>query len=315
MGRPTQLLDVDADAYRFVGIKLREKEVITALTNLRGAILRMTTMPIVATDPESVVRVLADQVREIAGAHEIGAIGIGVGARVSGRAHIVSARFLGWRDVPLAALLAEATGIPTVVENDVLAFTEYQHWFGEARHDDRFAVVSLGAGTGFGLVANGALVVGDDYGIGLVGHWPLDPNGPMCPNGHRGCATSMLNSDAISRRVSEALGSSTDYDAAIALAVEGQPAARRIADEAGRGLGRLLAAICNLTMPQHIILAGEGVALATVAMDAIIDGIRADRDPNATTPPIIVTNGDNAEWCQGAAALAVQAFVGGAPLT
>lgn len=311
VGRPTQLLDVDLDAHRFVGIKLREHEVVAALTDLRCSVLQMTTTPMAVSDPASAVRIIADQVLHLAEIHEISAIGIGVGARVRNRADVVSAQFLGWQDVPLAGLVAHASGIPTVVENDVLAFTEYEHWFGEGKDDDRFAVVSLGIGTGFGLVANGAPVVGDDYGIGLVGHWPLDASGPMCPEGHRGCATSMLNSDAISRRVSDALGSAVDYEAALTLALEGQPAARRIVDEAGHGLGRLLAAVCNLTMPQHIILTGEGVALASVARDAIHDGMRADRDPRAATPPIIITDGSNAEWCRGAAALAVQAFVSG----
>jgi predicted NBD/HSP70 family sugar kinase len=311
VGRPTQLLDVDADASTFVGMKLRENEVIVAQTNLRGHILHSSSAELVSGDPETVVAVIGEQVRVVCGETRPAAIGIGIGALVRDRADVVSAPFLGWRDVPLARLVTEATGIPSLIDNDVLAFTEYEHWFGEGRDDARFAVVSLGSGTGFGLVANGALVTADDYGIGLVGHWPLDPAGPMCPDGHRGCATSLLNSDSIARRVSEALARPVDYETALNLAREGQPAARTIVDEAGRGLGRLLAAVCNLTLPQHLILAGEGVGLAGVAWGAIHDGIRADRDPRAITPPIVITSGDNAGWCRGAAALAIQAYVQG----
>jgi predicted NBD/HSP70 family sugar kinase len=311
VGRPTQLLDVDADASTFVGIKLRENEVIVAQTNLRGHILHSSSAELPTADPDSVVAVIAAQVRTVCGETRPAALGIGIGALVRDRADVVSAPFLGWRDVPLARLVTEATGIPALIDNDVLAFTEYEHWFGEGRDDARFAVVSLGSGTGFGLVANGALVTADDYGIGLVGHWPLDPAGSMCPDGHRGCATSLLNSDSIARRVSEALARPVDYETALNLARDGQPAARTIVDEAGRGLGRLLAAICNLTLPQHLILAGEGVGLVSVAWGAIHDGIRADRDPRAITPPIVVTSGDNAGWCRGAAALAIQAYVQG----
>lgn len=311
VGRPTQLLDVDADASTFVGIKLREREVVVALTNLRGQILHSLTAPLEAGDPPAVAALIAEQVDRVRGDRSPSAIGIGLGALVRDRSDVVRAPFLGWHDVPLARLVTEATGIPTRIDNDVLAFTEYEHWFGEGRDDLRFAVVSLGVGTGFGLVANGALVTGDDYGIGLVGHWPIDPSGPMCPDGHRGCATSLLNSDFVARRASDALGETLDYDAVLRRAADGQPAARRIVDEAGRGLGRLIAAICNLTLPQHVILAGEGVGLAHVAEDAIHEGIRADRDPRAVTPPIVVTSGDNTEWCRGAAALAIQAYVQG----
>lgn len=311
VGRPTQLLDVDADTRHFVGIKVREREIITALTNLRGSVVRLTTTPLVANDPPAVVAEIAEQTRAIADGIVVSAIGIGLGARIRDRMHVVSARFLGWQDVPLSALVAEATGIPVVIDNDVLAFTEYEHWFGDGRDDDRFAVVTLGAGTGYGLVANGGLVTGEDYGIGLVGHWPLDPAGPVCALGHRGCASSMLDADALARRVSVALGQDVTPDEVLTLAADGQPAAVRVVEEACVGLGRLLAAICNLTMPQRIILAGEGVGLARIAPEAIARGMQMDRSPEAQTPPIVITSGDNAEWCRGAAALAIQAYVRG----
>ncbi|AUZ36032.1 hypothetical protein C3B78_17330 [Arthrobacter sp. PGP41] len=148
-------------------------------------------------------------------------------------------------------------------------------------------------------------------GIGRVGHWPLDPTGPLCFAGHRGCATSVLNSDSIARHVSNALGREVDYEGALDLAIQGDPVARRVVDDAGRGLGRLIAAICNLTMPQRIIIAGEGVRLAAVARPALDAGIALDRDPRATTPPIVLASKDNVQWCRGAAVLAIQAFVHG----
>jgi peroxiredoxin family protein/TusA-related sulfurtransferase/rhodanese-related sulfurtransferase len=75
---------------------------------------------------------------------------------------VVDAPFLGWHDVDLRALVEERTGIPTVVDNDLVALTECEHWFGAGRGLDRFAVVTLGAGVGYGLVVNGGIVV-DEY--------------------------------------------------------------------------------------------------------------------------------------------------------
>jgi predicted NBD/HSP70 family sugar kinase len=311
VGRPTRLLDVDIDAKHFVGMKLREHEIVAARTNLRGEIQTHRTVGIPDRDPAAVVRQIAGLAAEFGMDAEINGIGIGIGGLIRDREYVVDARFLGWSDLPLAKLVGEATGIPTLVDNDLVAFTEYEHWFGEGREDDRFAVITLGVGTGFGLVANGAIVTGDDYGIGLVGHWPLDPTGPLCFAGHRGCATSVLNSDAIARHVSDALGRSVDYEQALDLAQGGNPAAVRVVDDAGRGLGRLIAAICNLTLPQRIIIAGEGVRLASVAEEAVREGIAMDRDPRATTPPIVLGTKDNVDWCRGAAVLAIQAFVHG----
>ncbi|MDQ0823300.1 putative NBD/HSP70 family sugar kinase [Arthrobacter sp. V4I6] len=311
VGRPTRLLDVDVDARHFVGMKLRENEIIAARTNFRGEIQRHRTVEVSDRDPEAVVQQIALLARELGEGAEINGIGIGIGGLIRDREYVVDATFLGWTELPLAKLVGEATGIPTLVDNDLVAFTEYEQWFGEGREDDRFAVVTLGAGTGFGLVANGTIVTGDDYGIGLVGHWPLDPTGPLCFAGHRGCATSVLNSAAIARHVSDALGRTVDYEQALDLAQAGDPAAARVTDDAGRGLGRLIAAICNLTLPQRIIIAGEGVRLAYIAGDAMREGIAMDRDPRASTPPIVLGTKDNVQWCRGAAVLAIQAFVHG----
>lgn len=311
VGRPTRLLDVDIDAKHFVGMKLRENEIIAARTNLRGEIQNHRTLAITDRSPEVVVGQIAGLAADLGEGLQIDGIGLGIGGLIRDRQYVVDAKFLGWTELPLAKLVGAATGIPTLVDNDLVAFTEYEHWFGEGREDDRFAVVTLGVGTGFGLVANGAIVTGKDYGIGLVGHWPLDPAGPVCYAGHRGCATSMLNSDSIARHVSAALGRTVGYEEALDLAEAGDPAARRVADDGGRGLGRLLAAICNLTLPERIIIAGEGVRLASVAEDAVREGLALDRDPRASTPPIVLGTKDNVDWCRGAAVLAIQAFVHG----
>lgn len=309
VGRPTRLLDVRADSRHFVGMKLREEEVVAALTNLRGEIVHSLEIPLYDRAPTAVIEVLAGLVQQLSDEAHVDGIGIGIGGLVRDRSHVIDAPFLGWQDLPLASMLAERTGIATIVDNDVAAFTEYEHWFGEGRDDDRFAVITLGAGTGFGLIANGSLVINPDYGIGLIGHWPIDPAGPLCPMGHRGCAASILNADSIARHVSDALGTQVGYEESLTLAADGQPAASRVIGEAARGLGRILAAVCNLTLPERIILAGEGVGLVRVGWDHMIDGLQADRDPRAQTPPIAVASGDNVEWCRGAAVLAIQSFV------
>ena len=237
------------------------------------------------------------------------ALGVGIGGLVGSDGLVRSAPFLEWSDVPLGAMLEERTGLPTVVDNDLVAFTEYEHWFGAGRGVDDFAVLTLGAGVGFGLVVHDEIVVSDDSGIGLVGHWPLDPYGPVCPSGHRGCAKSVLEQGAIVANVSAALGRPVDYDEAMSLAADGEPAAKRLVDDAGRGLGTLLAAIANLTTPRLIVLGGEGVGLVDVAHDAIHEGIAQHRDPRATAISLVTTPGDNTEWCRGAAVLAIQRYV------
>jgi predicted NBD/HSP70 family sugar kinase len=314
VGRPSRLLDIVPESRCFLGLKLTGDGVLGAATDLRGGVLATGSARLHSREPDAVVESIAGLVETLsADVPPVTAVGIGVGALVGAHGRIRSAPFLGWKDVELGALLEARIGLPTVIANDVTAFTEYENWFGAARGIDRFAVVTLGAGVGYGLVVGGDVVVGPDSGIGLVGHWPLDPFGPVCAAGHRGCAQSVLTTSAIESGVSAALGRTVRYDEALDLAAAGEPAARRIVDDAGRGLGRLLAAIANLTVPELVVLGGEGVRLAEVAADAVAAGLAQDRDPRASALALATTSGDDTEWCRGAAVLAIQTYVLGRP--
>jgi predicted NBD/HSP70 family sugar kinase len=312
-GRPSRPLDIVPDSQHFIGMKLTGNEVLGVATDLRANVLASASATLSSRGPESVARVIAGLANDL-GRHvpSVTALGVGIGGLVDEHSVVLNAPFLEWADVPLGSLLESLSGIPTVVENDVVAFTESEHWFGAGRGFDRFAVLTLGAGIGYGLVAHNEIVVDGDSGLGLVGHWPLDPFGPLCPAGHRGCARSVLTQSAISLAVSSALSRPVSYDEALDLAEEGEPAARRVVDDAGRGLGRIIAAVANLTAPERIILGGEGVRLVDAATDAIKEGIRNDRDPRAKNIDLVTTPGDNTEWCRGAAVIAIQRYVLGA---
>lgn len=309
-GRPSRPLDIDPGSRRFLGAKLAGDRLVVALTDFRASVLASEVVPLPDHDVPAVVAAIVAAAERL-GAEQPGltGIGVGVGALVDGEGGVRSAPFLGWEDVPLAELVTRATGVPTVVENDLVAFTEYEHWFGAARALERFAVVTLGAGIGYGLVVHDRIVLDDDSGIGLVGHWPVDPFGPVCVAGHRGCARSVLTTDAVVSAASAALGRDLDYDEVMRLAVLGDPGARRVVDDAARGLGRLVAAIANLAMPELVVLGGEGVQLAHIGADALREGIAADRDPRAAEVPLFMTSGDDTEWCRGAAVIAIQEYV------
>lgn len=310
VGRPSQLVDVVPSSRRFIGMKLTSDTVHGVTTDLRANVLSTASVALPSRQPQAVAEAIAALTRQLAtGAPEVTAMGIGIGGLLGDNGLVRSAPFLDWAEVPLGAMVERLTGIPVIVENDLVAFTEYEHWFGAGRGLDRFAVVTLGAGIGYGLVIHDEIVINDDYGIGLVGHWPIDPFGPVCPAGHRGCARSMLTDTAIATAVTGALGRSVTYDEALDMAIAGEPAARRIIDDAGRGVGRLLAAVANLTMPEVVVLGGEGVRLAEVAAGAIEEGLKLDRDPRTAPLPLVARSGSHTEWCRGAAVVAIQAFV------
>lgn len=309
-GRPSRPLDVVSTSRHFLGFKVTGSRVLGVVTDLRASIVGTSATELSGTSVDEVVEVISQLSTALGSVvPSVSAIGIGIGGLVGGAGLVRSAPFLDWTDVPLESLVEQSTSLPTVVANDLVAFTEYENWFGAGRDLERFAVLTLGAGIGYGLVVHDEIVVDDDYGIGLVGHWPMDPFGPMCPSGHRGCARSVLTSSAIADTVSAAIGRPTTFDEALDLAASGEPAARRVVDEAGRGLGRLVAAIANLTMPEVVVLGGEGVRLAEIAAASIDAGIREHRDSRARIPRLELTSGDDTEWCRGAAVLAIQNYV------
>lgn len=309
-GRPSRLLDVIPESRHFIGLKLTGTDIVGAVTDLRARVVAQESRELTSREPADVVTDVVSVLNALrAHVPDVTAVGLGIGGLVSEGGVVESAPFLGWSDVPLAAMVEAESDLPVVVANDLVAFTEYERWFGGGRNLDRFAVLTLGAGIGYGLVAGGQVIESADSGLGLVGHWPIDPYGPMCEAGHRGCARTVLTQAAIAAAVSDALHRELDYDAALDLAAGGNVAARAVVDNAAKGLGHLIAAVANLTMPSVVILGGEGVRLVEVAKRSMLEGIGARRDPRAATVEVLTTSGDNIEWCRGAAVLALQSYV------
>lgn len=309
-GRPQQPLDVDPGVQRFVGVKLTGSRAHGVLTDLRAGILACEDAPVDDHAPDAVVARLATLARRLTGDTEPpAAIGVGVGGVARGFRQVVRAPFLGWRDVDLGGLLARATGVPVVVSNDLDALVEAEHWFGAGKDVRTFATLTIGTGVGSGLVVHDQLVTGPDSGVGLLGHFPLDPLGPTCPEGHRGCAHALLSSDAIQLRASLALGRTLTYEEVLDLAAAGEPTARQMVGDAAQALGVLVAAVANIAQPERVLLTGEGIRLVHVARDRLDAGIAVSRNPEASPVDVHVLDDDPTLWARGAAAVAIQRTV------
>ncbi|NDL60886.1 ROK family transcriptional regulator [Phytoactinopolyspora mesophila] len=310
IGRPAVLLDVVPSSRHFIGIKLTGDEAHAVLTTLRAEVVASDTAVLTSHRPEDVVATAQRLVDDLAGqVGGVAALGVSLGGSSADNAIVTTAPYLEWSDVPLAQLLTDRTGLPVVIENDVVAVTEAEHWFGAGRQCERFAVITIGVGIGYGLVVHDRLVLSPDMGIGLVGHLPLDPMGPLCPSGHRGCSYAMLSIGAICSSVSVAHKRQLSYDECLDLAESGDPAARRVVDDAGSALGEMVALVGNLTMPHKVIIAGDGVRLAHVAHVAIQRRIEQQRDPQASPIEIDVREFGFLEWARGAAVIAIQKYV------
>lgn len=304
-GRSFLPLDVVEGRYRFIGVKLTEETLYAVVTNVRSRILDQVEVPLeslrVADVVSAVAKVVADfQARS---SQPITAVGVTVGGKVQDGEVVADSPFLHWRDVPLRSLLSEAVRLPVHLDNDVVGLTKAQQWFGHGKGHASFALLTVGAGVGYGLVINDVMV---PTFVNPVSHFPIDPSGPLCPLGHRGCMTAFLSSHSIASAVSVAHGRFVDYDQVLELARAGDVTASRVVRDAARALGRAASAISTLTGVTRIILSGEGVHLVDVAQSSIDEG-RAEYDvEHALRGELVVRPMDFLEWAKGAAVIAIQ---------
>ncbi|WP_113701525.1 ROK family protein [Nonomuraea lactucae] len=310
VGRPSQPLEVEVSRMSFVGIKLTADELFAVRTDLAATIQAETSRPLIDHDIDNVLGQITQAITDLTGEGRppLSAVGISLAGTATPSDPVVhTSPFLGWSQLPLARLVEEAVGVPTVLDNDVRALTAVQQWFGEGVGHSSFALITVGAGIGCGLVIGDRLVTGQSGAAGLVGHLSIDDRGPMCELGHRGCARAYASLPAIRRSVAGTLDRpELTFDDCLALARDGHPVARRVFDEAGSALGQLVATVANITGPELVILSGEAVHMQEVCADAFQAALARHTHWTSTPVRVVVKPFTFNEWARGAAVTALQ---------
>ena len=317
VGRPATLVSVDAGRALFIGVKVTGDEIIAVLADLCCRIRVSRHVALTGREPRAVLPAITALVQELL----TEAVGFGVqvrglGIAISGDVDrtdglVRYSPFLEWRDVPLAELAATATGLPVTVDNDVRALTVAEHWFGAGVGLSDFALVTVGAGIGCGLVVHGRVVSGAHGVAGEIGHLSLDPRGPLCHCGNRGCVEAIAADPAILRAVSVATGRQlTDAAEALDLAHGGDPGVRAVYERAGEAIGKAIASLVNLLGPERVVISGEGLAAYDLFAEGIRDAFAASAFGTASQCDVMTRPLPFEEWARGAAATAIQSFMG-----
>ncbi|MFE9767687.1 ROK family protein [Streptomyces sp. NPDC005808] len=316
LGRPANPVLVDGGRALFIGIKMTGDELIAVLTDLCCRIRVARHVPLTTRDPKAVLASTAGLVQELLTEADgfgvqVQGLGIALSGDVDRAAGVVRySPFLEWRDVPLADLARMTTGLPVTVDNDVRALTVAEQWFGAGVGLSDFAVVTVGAGIGCGLVVHGQVVNGA-YGVaGEIGHVAIDPAGPLCHCGNRGCVEAIAADSAIVSRVREVTGVQVaDAAQALDLAHDGNPGAREVYARAGEAIGRGIATVANLFGPERVIISGEGLAAYDLFAEQIRDTFAAAAFGSAALCDVQTRPLPFEEWARGAAATAIQSFI------
>jgi glucokinase len=212
------------------------------------------------------------------------AVGVGVPGLVDRAAGTVRhAVNLGLGDDPvgLADHLARLTGAPVVVENDVnLAAVGAAVALG-CQGD--LAYLSVGTGLAAGFVLGGRIRRGAHGAAGEIGHLPVDPDGPPCECGQRGCLEVLASGAAIAARWPSEDGEVAAATALLAAADRGDPAAVAVLDEVAGHLAGAIAVLAQTVDPEVIVLGG-GVAEAGAG---VLDAVRAALRRRAARSPVL----------------------------
>ena len=227
-----------------VGIDLGGTNVRLALVSFDGDILYKVRYPTRVGDGlESIIGKLSEQIAESCNqGHEVKAVGIGTAGAVLFEEGIVtsSPNFPDWKDVELKAHLEHGLEkekpLRVVVDNDANAMALGEAWRGVAKGLDSMICFTLGTGVGGGIVLGGKIWRGALGMAGEVGHITIDPEGPDCNCGSRGCLEAYASATGLSKWVRFALtGGDGSMLREVAESVNGVIPAREIYECAIKG--------------------------------------------------------------------------------
>lgn len=199
VGKPRTLLRLVDDARYSVGVHLDRDELRLVLVDLAGTVVDSRHVSEQVTTVEQIAHEVTALLQTVPPDKVIG-IGVGCPGPLDHRTGVVlgATRLDAWRNVPLRDLLADATGLPVIVDKDTNAAVLAERWQSGADH---YALIYIGTGIGAGLVLGGEVHRGANTNAGEFGHTPLQIDGPLCACGRRGCVEAVCGPAAVVARV------------------------------------------------------------------------------------------------------------------
>ncbi len=186
-----------------VGVDIGGTKVLGALVDETGALLREHRVPSPGPWPD-MRDAIVGVIEELRIGADVAAVGVGAAGMVDldGMIHYAP-NVPGFRKVPVQAALAAATGLPTVVDNDANTAAYAEIKIGAARGLSDALVVTLGTGIGGGVIVGGQVLRGANGFAAEIGHFQIDPAGPLCACGEIGHWEAMASGNALGRMARE----------------------------------------------------------------------------------------------------------------
>ncbi|GAA1122943.1 ROK family transcriptional regulator [Kribbella jejuensis] len=285
LGKPRTLLELEPTGRYAVGVHLDPSVVTVVLLDLTGEVVARRVVDQYADDPDPLIDGIAKTIEDVvvaSGAPRERVTGVGIAAPgpidVERGVVVDPPNLSTWHLVPLRDQLQERTGLPIILDKDVTAAASAERWAGQG---GSFVFFYLGTGVGAGLVIGDEVIRGASSNVGEIGHVIVDPDGPVCFCGRRGCVGEASQPRYLVAQAVRAgvLAGGIDLDDRLAVeaafaelcASAGEPgAARDIVTTLAARIAKVVEDIANLLDLDRVVFGGpHWQQLAPVLGDAV----------------------------------------------
>ena len=289
-GRPAALLELDPSAAAAVGIDFDHDKVRVAVSDLsRSVLAEASAMHDVDHDALGALDLaaeLTESVLEQAQLDRERLLGVGVALagpidHDKGAVH-PSDVLPGWTDIDAATELEQRLDTLAYVDNDANLGALAEVTLGAGRNARFAAYVSISSGIGAGIVVDGRPYHGHRGTAGEIGHVVVDPQGPICRCGNRGCLETLASGPALLKLVRESRDrEDLTVREMIELARNGDAGCRRAIVDAGQVVGRVVAGLVNLFSPEMVVVGGDLGEAGDLLLDPLREAVRRNALPAA----------------------------------
>jgi predicted NBD/HSP70 family sugar kinase len=298
-----------------IGVDIRPTQTTVAVADANG---KFTSQEVIATssDPKITLDALIECIRRIISSckgKKIEGIGISLPGRFNHNSdRLVFAPNLAWRDLDIRGPIVKATDLEVEVENAANACVLAEVWFDRVEQCRNLVVVTVSEGIGAGVLANGELVRGLNGMAGEFGHVPLDPKGPVCGCGSRGCWEVFASNRAALRYYFES-GSEfggLSFPDLLSRADQGDTRAASALETMAHYLGRGMRMIVAGLAPERIVVIGELTRSWNRFGSVIESEVQAQVLPGGVAPRLVPAYEDGMARLRGTVVLVLRKHFG-----
>jgi predicted NBD/HSP70 family sugar kinase len=267
LGRPHVPIEVDTDRYLVCGVHLAVPAATVALMDLRGEIVASQRIPHRRPDPSTVIEDAAVVLRDLLAARPATAAPVGLGVATGGWVDpesgvLVEHAVLGWRDVPVAEMLAGHTGLRVEVDAHSRALLGAEQLFGAARYQASVLHLFVGNVVDAAFAIDGAVNHGPRSAAGAIAHLPVEGSDDPCSCGRVGCLQAAVAEPTLVRRaLQRGIIREPVFRDLVRVAETGDRQAKALFAERAVLVGRAAAPMIDMLNPQLTIVMDPGLRL------------------------------------------------------